>query len=326
MHANQREEVKEASAGDIVAAVGLKHTNTGDTLADEDHPVLLESMEFPEPVISLALEPKSRDEIEKLSRALTRLLKEDPSLRVKADRETGQTILSGMGELHLEVIVDRLMREFQVEANVGEPQVAFRETLTAPCDIHYRHVKQTGGKGQFAEIAFKVQPIERGSGLEFTDKITGGAIPKEFIKPVEEGIRRAMESGVVAGYPVVDVSVTLYDGKYHEVDSSEMAFKMAGFMAFKQACAKAKSILLEPIMDVEVVAPGEFLGDVSWGSYLPQRQNFGNGEPIRSSDRRRASAAGADVRIRHRPQESYARPCYFYNEIFSLRTGAPIGD
>ncbi len=262
MHANQREEVKEASAGDIVAAVGLKHTNTGDTLADEDHPVLLESMEFPEPVISLALEPKSRDEIEKLSRALTRLLKEDPSLRVKADRETGQTILSGMGELHLEVIVDRLMREFQVEANVGEPQVAFRETLTAPCDIHYRHVKQTGGKGQFAEIAFKVQPIERGSGLEFTDKITGGAIPKEFIKPVEEGIRRAMESGVVAGYPVVDVSVTLYDGKYHEVDSSEMAFKMAGFMAFKQACAKAKSILLEPIMDVEVVAPGEFLGDV----------------------------------------------------------------
>ncbi|HMK36690.1 MAG TPA: elongation factor G [Desulfomonilaceae bacterium] len=262
MHANQREEVKEASAGDIVAAVGLKFTRTGDTLADEDHPLLLESMEFPEPVISVALEPKSRDEVDKLGRALSRLLREDPSLKVRTDRDTGQTILSGMGELHLEIVVDRLLREFQVEARVGEPQVAFRETLTQPTDILYRHVKQTGGKGQFAEISLRVEPIKRGTGLEFVEKIVGGAIPKEFIKPVEEGVRRAMESGILAGYPVVDVKVTLEDGKYHEVDSSEMAFKMAGFMAFKQACTKGRSILLEPIMDVEVVAPGEFLGDV----------------------------------------------------------------
>ncbi len=261
MHANQREEVKEASAGDIVAAVGLKHTNTGDTLADEDHPLLLESIEFPEPVISIALEPKSKDEVEKLSRALSRLLKEDPSLRVKHDRETGQTVLSGMGELHLEIVVDRLLREFQVEASVGAPQVAFRETLSKPVDIHYRHVKQTGGKGQFAEVVIKVEPGDRGCAYEFVDKITGGVIPKEYIKPVNEGIRRAMESGVVAGYPVVDIKITLVDGKYHEVDSSEMAFKMAGFMAFKQACQKGGSILLEPIMDVEVVTPGEFLGD-----------------------------------------------------------------
>ena len=262
MHANQREDIKEAAAGDIIAAVGLKYTRTGDTLSDEDHPLLLESMEFPEPVISVALEPKSRDEVDKLSKALGRLIREDPSLRVRVDRETSQTILSGMGELHLEIVVDRLLREFQVEASVGEPQVAFRETLTRPTKIHYRHVKQTGGKGQFAEVILDVAPTNRGSGLEFTDKITGGAIPKEFIKPVEEGVRHAMETGILSGYPVVDVKVTLADGKYHEVDSSEMAFRMAGFMAFKQACSKGGSILLEPIMDVEVVSPGEFLGDV----------------------------------------------------------------
>ncbi len=261
MHASQREEIKEASAGDIVAAVGIKHTKTGDTLADEDHPIILESMEFPEPVISLSIAPKSRDEIDKMSRAFSRLLREDPSLRVKTDRETGQTILSGMGELHLEIIVDRLLREFQVEAVVGEPQVAFRETLTKPSRIHYRHVKQTGGKGQFAEVIFEVEPLGRGGGFEFVDKITGGVIPKEYIKPVEDGIVWAMESGTVAGYPVVDVKITLVDGKYHEVDSSEMAFKMAGFMGFKEACKKGAAILLEPIMDVEVVAPGEFLGD-----------------------------------------------------------------
>ncbi len=261
MHASQREEIKEASAGDIIAAVGIKHTKTGDTLADEDHPILLESMEFPEPVISLSIAPKSRDEIDKMSRAFSRLLREDPSLRVKTDRETGQTILSGMGELHLEIIVDRLLREFQVEAIVGEPQVAFRETLTKSVQIHHRHVKQTGGKGQFAEVVIDVQPLGRGGGFEFVDKITGGAIPKEFIKPVEDGIVWAMESGVLSGFPVVDVRVSLVDGKYHEVDSSEMAFKMAGFMAFKEACKKGQVILLEPIMDVEVVAPGEFLGD-----------------------------------------------------------------
>jgi elongation factor G len=262
MHANQREDVKEVVAGDIIAAVGLKLTKTGDTLADEDHPIVLESMEFPEPVISLALKPKSRDDVEKVSRALGKLLREDPSLKVKLDKETGETILSGMGELHLEIIVDRLQREFQVACEAGEPQVAYRETLTQACDIDYRHVKQTGGKGQFAEVVMRIEPNTRGTGFEFIDKITGGAIPREYIKPVEQGVIKAMESGSLAGSPIVDVKVTLTDGKYHEVDSSEMAFKTAGFMAMKQAASKGKPILLEPIMDVEVVAPGEFLGDV----------------------------------------------------------------
>jgi elongation factor G len=262
MHANQREEVKEANAGDIIAAVGLKHTRTGDTLSSEDQPITLETMEFPDPVISTALEPKSRDDMDKLSRGLSRLLREDPSLKVKVDRETGQTLLSGMGELHLEIVVDRLLREFQVEASVGQPQVAYRETITRRERVNYRHVKQTGGKGQFAEVVIDVEPAERGTGLEFIDMITGGAIPREFIKPVEEGIRTSMETGLLAGYPVVDVRVKLLDGKFHEVDSSEMAFKAAGYMAFREVCRKAGSILLEPIMDVEVVTPGEFLGDV----------------------------------------------------------------
>ncbi len=262
MHSNQREDVKEANAGDIIAAVGLKHTKTGDTLADENHPVLLESMDFPDPVISVALESKSRDDVDKLSAALARLLREDPSLKVRVDHETGQTILSGMGELHLEIVVDRLLREFQVDARVGEPQVAYRETVTKPITQHYRHVKQTGGKGQFAEVVLEVEPARDGKVLEFIDKITGGAIPREFIQPVHEGIRTAMESGILAGYPVVDIKVTLSDGKFHEVDSSEIAFRTAGYMAFKEACRKAAPILLEPIMDVEVVTPGEFLGDV----------------------------------------------------------------
>ncbi len=262
MHSNQREEVKEAFAGDIIAAVGLKHTKTGDTLADENHPLLLESIEFPEPVISLALESKSRDDVDKLSAALARLLREDPSLKVRVDHETGQTILSGMGELHLEIIVDRLLREFQVDARVGTPQVAYRETITKSVKEHYRHVKQTGGKGQFAEVVMDVEPTTSGQGLEFIDKITGGAIPREYIQPVHDGIRTAMESGVLAGYPMVDIKVTLTDGKFHEVDSSEMAFRTAGYMAFKEACRKGAAILLEPIMDVEVVTPGEFLGDV----------------------------------------------------------------
>ncbi|MFZ5868513.1 MAG: elongation factor G [Thermodesulfobacteriota bacterium] len=262
MHANQREEVKEAKAGDIVAAVGLKHTRTGDTLADTDHPIILESIDFPDPVISVAIEPRTREDAERLSKSLSRLLQEDPSLHVRVDKETGETILSGMGELHLEIMVDRLMREFGVAADVGAPEVAFRETLSKPNRIHYRHVKQTGGKGQFAEVVLEIEPGERGSGMEFIDKITGGAIPKEFIKPVSEGIRQAMESGTLAGYPVIDLKVTLVDGKHHEVDSSEMAFKTAGFMALKEACKKGNSVLLEPIMDVEVVCPGEFLGDV----------------------------------------------------------------
>ena len=264
MHSNQREDVKEAFAGDIIAAVGLKHTKTGDTLADEDHPVLLESIEFPEPVISVALESKSRDDVDKLSAALARLLREDPSLKVRVDHETGQTILSGMGELHLEIIVDRLLREFQVDARVGTPEVAYRETITKPVKQHYRHVKQTGGKGQFAEVVIEVEPTTGGQGLEFVDKITGGAIPREYIQPVRDGMRTAMESGILAGYPLVGIKVTLTDGKFHEVDSSEMAFRTAGYMALKEACRKGAAILLEPIMDVEVVAPGEFLG-TSWG-------------------------------------------------------------
>ncbi|MEW6351299.1 MAG: elongation factor G [Thermodesulfobacteriota bacterium] len=262
MHANQREEVKEVSAGDIVAVLGLKHTRTGDTLSDEDHPILLESMEFPEPVISIAVEPTGRQEVEKLSKALNRLTQEDPSLKVKVDKETGQTVLSGMGELHLEIVADRLAREFQVQCTVGQPQVSYRETITKPAKIHHRHVKQTGGKGQFAEVVIEVSPRERGAGFEFVDSTHGGVIPKEFIKPVEEGIRGAMESGVLAKFPVIDVKVNLVDGKHHEVDSSEMAFKTAGSVAFKEACKKGGPILLEPIMDVEVVCPGEFLGDV----------------------------------------------------------------
>ncbi|MEW6141015.1 MAG: elongation factor G [Thermodesulfobacteriota bacterium] len=262
MHANQREDIKEASAGDIVAVLGLKYTRTGDTLTDGQDPVMLESMEFPEPVISVAIAPKSRDDGEKLSKALTRLLSEDPSLHVQIDRDSGQTVLSGMGELHLEIVADRLLREFHVAADVGEPEVAYRETLTKPSKAHYRHVKQTGGKGQFAEVMMEVEPKERGQGFEFVDKIVGGAIPKEFIKPVEEGVRKAMEAGVLAGRAVVDVKVTLTDGKYHEVDSSEMAFRTAGFMAFKEAAKQSAPILLEPIMDVELVIPGEFIGDV----------------------------------------------------------------
>lgn len=262
MHANQREEIKEASAGDIVAAVGLKYTRTGDTLTDSEDPLILESMEFPEPVISVALTPKSRDDGDKLSRALGRLLSEDPSLHVRVDGDSGQTILSGMGELHLEIVADRLLREFHVAAEVGEPEVAYRETLTKPCKARYRHVKQSGGKGQFAEVSIEVEPRNRGAGFEFVDKIVGGAIPKEFIRPVEIGIRGAMESGVVAGRPVVDVKVALVDGKHHEVDSSEMAFRTAGSMAFKEAAKHGAAIVLEPIMDVELVVPGEFLGDV----------------------------------------------------------------
>ncbi len=262
MHADQREEVKEAFAGDIVAGLGLKNTKTGDTLADPDSPILLESMEFPEPVISVAIAPKTRDDSERLSRAITRLVQEDPSLNVKTMRETGETILSGMGELHLEVVADRIKREFKVEAEIGAPQVAYREALSKAVKVDYRHVKQTGGKGQFAQVVMEVTPTGSNTGLEFVDSTHGGSIPKEFIKPIEEGVKAAMQSGTLAGYPVVGVKVTLVDGKSHEVDSSEMAFKTAGFMAFKQASQKAGVELLEPIMDLEVQAPEEFLGDV----------------------------------------------------------------
>jgi elongation factor G len=263
MHANHREEREEIGAGEIAAAVGLKHTGTGETLAVAEAPIRLESMDFPEPVISVAIEPKTKGDQDKLSTGLQRLSDEDPTFRVRSDEETGQTLISGMGELHLEIIVDRLLREFNVDANVGRPQVAYRETITRPVEkIEGRFVRQTGGRGQYGHVVLHVEPSEPGEGYEFLDRITGGAVPKEFIPPVDLGIQEAMESGTLAGYPVVDIRVTLVDGSYHEVDSSEMAFKVAGSMAFKNAVQRGKPVLLEPVMAVEVVTPEEYLGDV----------------------------------------------------------------
>lgn len=262
MHANKREEIKEIYAGDICATVGLKYTTTGDTLCAEDKPVILESMEFPDPVISVAIEPKTKADQEKLSSALNKLAQEDPSFRVKVDEETGQTIISGMGELHLEIIVDRLVREFKVEANVGNPQVAYREAIKKKVNQEGKYIKQSGGRGQYGHVWLEVEPLEAGKGFEFVNKIVGGTIPKEYIPAVEKGVQEACESGVLAGFPVVDVKVTLYDGSYHEVDSSEMAFKIAGSMCFKEAMRKANPVLLEPIMKVEVVVPDEYMGDV----------------------------------------------------------------
>jgi elongation factor G len=262
MHANKREEIKEVYAGDIAAAVGLKSVGTGDTICDEKHPVVLESMDFPEPVISLAIEPKTKADQEKLGAGMQKLMAEDPTFRVKTDQQTGEVVIHGMGELHLEIIVDRLKREFNVEASVGRPQVAYKETLTRPADGEMKYAKQTGGRGQYGHAKIHVYPGEPGSGYVFVNKITGGAIPKEFIKPVDEGIKEALTRGVLAGYPIDDVRVELYDGSYHDVDSSEIAFKIAGSMAFQDAAKKAKPVLLEPVMRVEVVVPKEHLGDV----------------------------------------------------------------
>jgi elongation factor G len=262
MHANKREDIKEVRAGDIVAAVGLKYTLTGDTLCNPDHPIILESMEFPEPVISVAIEPKTKADQEKLSIALGKLAQEDPSFKVSYNEETGQTIISGMGELHLDIIVDRLLREFKVGANVGKPQVAYRETIRQKASAEGKYVRQSGGRGQYGHVYIDAEPLEPGTGFEFVNKIVGGAIPREYIPAVEKGVKEALENGVLAGYPVVDVRVTLYDGSYHEVDSSEMAFKIAGSMAFKNAAVKAKTVLLEPVMSIEVVTPEEYMGDV----------------------------------------------------------------
>jgi elongation factor G len=262
MHANKREEIKEVYAGDIAAAVGLKSVTTGDTICDEKHPVLLESMDFPEPVISLAIEPKTKADQEKLGQGLGKLMAEDPTFRVKSDEETAQTVISGMGELHLEIIVDRLKREFNVEASVGKPQVAYKETLTRNAEGEGRYIKQTGGRGQYGHAKIKLVPRKPGEGYEFVNKIVGGTIPREFIKPIDEGIREALTTGVLAGYPVDDVGIELYDGSYHDVDSNEMAFKIAGSMAFKDAAKKAAPVLLEPVMRVEVVVPEEYLGDI----------------------------------------------------------------
>jgi len=262
MHANHREEIAEVRAGDIAAAVGLKDATTGDTLADPKDPVTLELMDFPEPVISVAVEPKTKPDQEKMGLALGKLAHEDPSFRVASDEESGQTIISGMGELHLEIIVDRLKREFKVDANVGKPQVAYRETIRKIVEQEGKFVRQSGGRGQFGHVYIKLEPAEPGSGYEFVDAISGGVIPREYIPAVNKGIREQLENGVIAGYPVVDVKVTLYDGSYHDVDSSEMAFKIAGSMAFKEGAAKASPVLLEPIMSVEAVTPEEYMGDV----------------------------------------------------------------
>ena len=262
MHANKREEIDEVHAGDIVAAVGLKGATTGDTLADEKQPVLLEVMKFPEPVIAMAIEPKTKQDQEKMGFALQKLAQEDPSFRVRTDEETAQTIIAGMGELHLEIIVDRMLREFKVEANVGKPEVAFRETIRRKAEAESKYIKQTGGRGQYGHVVLTVEPSEPGKGLEFVNKVVGGAIPKEYVPAIEKGVRERMETGVVAGYPLRDVKVTVIDGSYHDVDSNEMAFKIAGSMGFADACKKADPVLLEPIMKVEVLVPQEFMGDV----------------------------------------------------------------
>ena len=262
MHANHREDIDTLYSGDIAAVVGLKNTTTGDTLCDEKHPIVLESMEFPEPVIRVAIEPKTKAGQEKMAIALAKLAEEDPTFRTYTDEETGQTIIAGMGELHLEIIVDRLLREFKVEANVGAPQVAYKETIKKSVEQDTKYARQSGGKGQYGHVKIRVEPNESGKGYEFVNEIVGGAIPKEYIPAVDAGIQGAMEAGVLAGYPVVDVKVTLYDGSYHEVDSSEMAFKIAGSMAFKEACQKADPTLLEPIMKVCVIVPEEYMGDV----------------------------------------------------------------
>jgi elongation factor G len=262
MHANKREEIKEVYAGDIAAAVGLKQVSTGDTLCDEKKPIILESMDFPEPVISLAIEPKTKGDQEKLGQGLAKLMAEDPTFRVNTDEQTGQVVIRGMGELHLEIIVDRLKREFSVDASVGKPQVAYKETLTRPADGEGRYVRQTGGRGQYGHAKIHLFPAEPGTGYVFENEIVGGTIPKEYIKPIDEGIKEALTRGILAGYPVDDVKIELYDGSFHDVDSSEMAFKIAGSMAFQDAAKKAKPVLLEPVMRVEVVVPKDYMGDV----------------------------------------------------------------
>ena len=287
MHANKREETKEVVAGDIAAAVGLKNTLTGDTLCDEKHPVILEAIEFPEPVISVAIEPKTKADQEKLSQSLAKLAQEDPSFRVSFNEETGQTIIAGMGELHLEIIVDRLLREFKVGANVGKPQVAYKETIRTASKAEGKFVRQSGGRGQYGHVYIELEPAEAGKGFEFVNKIVGGTIPREYVPAVEKGVKEAMDTGVLAGYPVVDVKAVLYDGSYHEVDSSEMAFKIAGSMAFKEAARKAKPVILEPIMSVEVVTPEEYMGDVmgdlnSRRGKIQSMEKRGNAQVIRA--------------------------------------------
>ncbi len=333
MHANSRKDIDIVYSGDIAAAVGLKNTGTGDTLCADNAPIILESMEFPEPVIRVAIEPKTKAGQEKMGIALAKLAEEDPTFKTYTDEETGQTIIAGMGELHLEIIVDRLLREFKVEANVGKPQVSYRETITKTVDQDHKYARQSGGKGQYGHVKITVEPLEAGAGYEFVNKIVGGAIPKEYIPAVDAGIQGAMQSGVLAGYNVVDVRVTLYDGSYHEVDSSEMAFKIAGSMAFKEACRKANPVLKEPIMQVDVSVPEEYMGDVigdlssrrgqiqgmearngaqAIGAYVPLSEMFGYATDLRSNTQGRASYSMS-------PSHYEEVPKSIMDEIISLR-------
>ena len=321
MHANHREDLSIAYSGDIAAAVGLKNTTTGDTLCDEKNPIILESMEFPEPVIRVAIEPKTKAGQEKMAIALQKLAEEDPTFKTYTDAESGQTIIAGMGELHLEIIVDRLLREFKVEANVGKPQVSYKETITREATVDTRYARQTGGKGQFAHCKITVEPNESGKGYEFINKITGGAIPKEYIPCVDQGIQGAMQSGVLAGYQVVDVKVTLIDGSYHEVDSSEMAFKICGSMAFKEACEKAGPTLLEPIMKVVVTAPDEYMGDVMGDINARRGQIVGsdirNGAAVIEANVPLASMFGyaTDLRSKTQGRATYSMEPSHYVEL-----------
>ena len=326
MHANHREDIETVYSGDIAAAVGLKNTTTGDTLCDEKHPIILESMEFPEPVIRVAIEPKTKAGQEKMGIALMKLAEEDPTFKAYTDEETGQTIIAGMGELHLEIIVDRLLREFRVEANVGRPQVSYKETITKAATVDTRYARQTGGKGQFAHVKLTIEPNEPGKGYEFVNAITGGAIPKEFIPCVDQGIQGAMQAGVLAGYEVVDVKVTLIDGSYHEVDSSEMAFKICGSMAFKEACQKAGPTLLEPIMKVVVTAPESYMGDVMGDINARRGQIAGtdirNGAAIVTANVPLASMFGyaTDLRSKTQGRATYSmEPSHFVELPKSLQ-------
>jgi elongation factor G len=322
MHANHREDLQQIGAGAIAAAVGLKQTTTGDTLCDPDHPVMLESIDFPDPVIDVAVEPKTKADQDKLAQALQRLAEEDPTFRVRTNEETGQTIIAGMGELHLEIIVDRLMREFRVDANVGRPQVAYRETIrNAVQGVHGRFVRQTGGRGQFGHVVIDMAPSEPGAGYVFENKIVGGAIPREYISSVDGGIQEAMEAGILAGFPVVDVAVTLVDGSYHDVDSSEMAFKVAGSMAFKEASRKAKPVLLEPVMAVEVVTPEDYMGDVI-GNINSRRGQIEGMEPRGNAQVIRARVPLAemfgyatDVRTMSQGRATYTMQFLHYSEV-----------
>jgi elongation factor G len=322
MHANHREDVDSIGAGSIAAAVGLKQTTTGDTLCDPDAPVLLENIDFPDPVIDVAVEPKTKADQDKLTAALQRLAEEDPTFRVRTNEETGQTIIAGMGELHLEIIVDRLLREFKVDANVGRPQVAYRETIRNPVHgIRGRFVRQSGGRGQYGDAVIDMEPNQQGAGYEFINKIVGGSIPREYIPSIDAGIKEAMEAGVLAGFPVVDIKVTLVDGSYHDVDSSEMAFKVAGSMAFKEASKRAKPVLLEPVMAVEVVTPEEYMGDVI-GNINSRRGQIEGMEPRGNAQVIRAKVPLAemfgyatDVRTMSQGRATYTMQFLHYAEV-----------